>query len=1174
MKVFPLLLLGLGLSTAAKAQTWTQIWSDEFNGPTLDQTKWSYETGTGVNGNFGTGQLDRATDRPENVAIEQGIAGATGGALRISTRKERYQDRDYTSGRINTKDKAFWGPNHRIVARVWPKGVRTKGQGFAFWMMGNEHPANVQELTWPQLGEIDIMEYVGAIPNHNLGTVHYAWYYNNNQYQDGNHGQHGAYYSFADKQTPDAAESFRVDLGALYNVSHVTLNWENNGKNYNLETSTDGTTWQPAYATTSGPTKGVADVNFAARSARFVRLNGVGRTDDYGYSLYELQVFEAGGTTNLALGKKVQASSSQGTELTPEMAVDGKTATRWSSAPRNPGYLSGVVAGTTDPNGGNNGWHEYGIDWFDDRMEFFVDNNVYHIHYFNDGAVSGKVDGQNEEALAVVNGKRVKKSEYSNLFPEWHPFEHKMYAILSAGVGGADYTYGGPITGQPAVFPADVYVDWMRVFSNGKTFNPPPTALLTGPTGADTYSAPGTVTLSATAADTEGGSISKVEFFNGTTLLGTATTAPYTFNWTNVPAGNYNVTAKATDNGGATSSSKPVLITVNGPTSNLALNRPGTATSTLSGQSANRAFDADLGSKWESLHADPTATIYVDLGNTYDVNRVKILWEAAFAENYDLKFSTDKTNWTTAKSVVGNATTTNDITGLAGKARYVGIFCLTKHLKAYGYAIYNVEVYGAGGGTTPTNAAPTVSLTAPAASAAYAAPATINLAANAADSDGSVSKVEFYNGTTLLGTDNTAPYTYSWTNVAAGSYAITAKATDNGGATTTSAAVAVTVTVGSSPTAGKAIPGKVEAESFDAQQGIQTEPTADTGGGLNVSYIDAGDYLDYKLTAAAGYYTVEFRVASWIDNARFDVQQLQGLEGVSYLGTVTLPNTGGGQKWQTVSFALPYGLAEGNVQLRLVARTGGFNLNWLNFIKQGSETVTTPPAVNKAIPGKVEAESFDAQQGIRTEPTADAGGGLNVSYIDAGDYLDYKLTAAAGYYTVEFRVASWIDNARFDVQQLQGLEGVSYLGTVTLPNTGGGQKWQTVSFALPYGLAEGNVNLRLVARTGGFNLNWLNFIKQGSQAAARTAATSATLATDRAAAAAPIVGYPNPVTSSLQLQNAAEGAPVSITDLTGRAVLQTTVRNGAVAVDGLSVGTYLVLIKDGKTAQRLKITKQ
>ncbi len=95
-------------------------------------------------------------------------------------------------------------------------------------------------------------------------------------------------------------------------------------------------------------------------------------------------------------------------------------------------------------------------------------------------------------------------------------------------------------------------------------------------------------------------------------------------------------------------------------------------------------------------------------------------------------------------------------------------------------------------GVTP-NVPPTVSLTSPANGASFTAPATLTLNANAADSDGAVAKVDFYRGTTLLGTDTTAPYVFVWNNVAAGTYSLTARATDNQNAVTASSAVSVTV---------------------------------------------------------------------------------------------------------------------------------------------------------------------------------------------------------------------------------------------------------------------------------------------------------------------------------------------------------------------------------------------
>lgn len=106
-------------------------------------------------------------------------------------------------------------------------------------------------------------------------------------------------------------------------------------------------------------------------------------------------------------------------------------------------------------------------------------------------------------------------------------------------------------------------------------------------------------------------------------------------------------------------------------------------------------------------------------------------------------------------------------------------------------ASYNTTSLTVGGGTG-TNAAPAITLATPTVSGN--APATVSLSATAADSDGTITQVQFYNGTNLLATVPSAPYTYSWTNVAAGTYSITAKATDNGNATTTSAVKIVTVT--------------------------------------------------------------------------------------------------------------------------------------------------------------------------------------------------------------------------------------------------------------------------------------------------------------------------------------------------------------------------------------------
>jgi len=106
---------------------------------------------------------------------------------------------------------------------------------------------------------------------------------------------------------------------------------------------------------------------------------------------------------------------------------------------------------------------------------------------------------------------------------------------------------------------------------------------------------------------------------------------------------------------------------------------------------------------------------------------------------------------------------------------------------------WDIGAYEFVSGSPHTNQNPTVTIIAPLKGALYSAPAAITISANASDSDGTVSKVEFYNGTALLGTDTTTPYTYTWGSVGAGAYSITARVTDNSGASATSGTISIVV---------------------------------------------------------------------------------------------------------------------------------------------------------------------------------------------------------------------------------------------------------------------------------------------------------------------------------------------------------------------------------------------
>ncbi|WP_371781029.1 glycoside hydrolase family 48 protein [Streptosporangium subroseum] len=164
-----------------------------------------------------------------------------------------------------------------------------------------------------------------------------------------------------------------------------------------------------------------------------------------------------------------------------------------------------------------------------------------------------------------------------------------------------------------------------------------------------------------------------------------------------------------------------------------------------------------------------------------------------------------------------------------------------------------------GGTTPPVNQPPTATITSPSAGATFTAPATVAIAAGAADSDGTVAKVDFLNGTTLLGSDTTSPYAYSWANVAAGSYSITARATDDKGATTTSAPVGITVTGTSTTPAVVVTPATLAvAEGSNANLSVRLSraPTA------NVTVATARTSGDTDLTASAGA-SLTFTPSNW-----------------------------------------------------------------------------------------------------------------------------------------------------------------------------------------------------------------------------------------------------------------------------------------------------------------------
>ncbi|NII06472.1 glycosyl hydrolase family 18 protein [Luteibacter anthropi] len=174
-----------------------------------------------------------------------------------------------------------------------------------------------------------------------------------------------------------------------------------------------------------------------------------------------------------------------------------------------------------------------------------------------------------------------------------------------------------------------------------------------------------------------------------------------------------------------------------------------------------------------------------------------------------------------------------------------------------------------GGGS---NQPPTAAITAPANGATFTAGANITLTANASDSDGTVAKVEFFRGATSLGSKTSAPWSVVWSNAPAGSYVLTAIATDNAGASTTSSAVNITVSPASNDTTPPSVPSGLAGTPSSNSVSLSWSASTDNAGGSGVAGYDiyrngalvgnstSPSYTDTGLAASTSYtYTVRAR---------------------------------------------------------------------------------------------------------------------------------------------------------------------------------------------------------------------------------------------------------------------------------------------------------------------------
>ena len=267
--------------------------------------------------------------------------------------------------------------------------------------------------------------------------------------------------------------------------------------------------------------------------------------------------------------------------------------------------------------------------------------------------------------------------------------------------------------------------------------NQNPSVSLTSPANGASFTAPASISYAANASDADG-SVAKVEFFRGTTLVDTDTTAPYAASESGVAAGSYTLRARATDDDGAAVDSSTRTISVTNPANqnpSVSLTSPANGASFTAPASisyAANASDAD-GSVAKVEFFRGTTLVDTDTTAPYAASESGVA-----AGSYTLRArATDDDG-----AAVDSSTRTITVTNTGN---------------------------------------PSVSLTSPADGASFTAPASISYAANASDPGGKVTRVEFFRGTVLVGRDNKAPYNASETGVGNGTYTLKARATDNSG---------------------------------------------------------------------------------------------------------------------------------------------------------------------------------------------------------------------------------------------------------------------------------------------------------------------------------------------------------------------------------------------------------
>jgi len=339
--------------------------------------------------------------------------------------------------------------------------------------------------------------------------------------------------------------------------------------------------------------------------------------------------------------------------------------------------------------------------------------------------------------------------------------------------------------------------------TNSTSTNLLPTVVLTAPANGSSYTAPANVSLSASVT-ANGHTITKVQFFKGTTLLAEDTATPYTFTWSGVSAGSYALSAKVVYDSGSAVSSPTVNVTVTTATGS-SLSFASTSGTITSPFVANNGLVYQTTSTAVTTGGRAAYSFTLPSSGNYIISAMTIAPNSG-ANSFYVNIDAEPTDPTMIWDVPITATLTSSTvswrgTGTDTSDQFVPkVFALsagTHQLIIRGREA-NTQLgtitISPASSTTPPPTPPAIVLTAPNNNASYVAPANLALAATVTPNGHTITKVQFLNGSTILGESAAAPYSFSWNNVGAGNYSLSARAVYDAGSLVSSASANVSVT--------------------------------------------------------------------------------------------------------------------------------------------------------------------------------------------------------------------------------------------------------------------------------------------------------------------------------------------------------------------------------------------